>query len=287
MEGATVEEPEEGPSREGSREMILALAVALLAAPGTWRADPVWYDGLAEKCTYRATRTVYGVERTYTARAYTDKERADPKSTVKTEGEDWVLVFKHHWSEVVPTEHYDYRFSTMSYARADDLAPFKLTASTQDDCGSSFKEAWRDGGRLRWFESVYFPGGGRREGSIELRKDTVLFDALTLTLRDYPFDAPRELARRVVPSQKDVHRVSFEPEERTVRYAGTSVESVPIGEIPCHRLELVKPDGVVEARFSFAAEGSAPWLHVLVRYDGPQGITYRLESMERTAYWHP
>ena len=266
--------------------MLSLLAAAAVLAGGSWRDDPVWYDGLAEKCTYEATRTVYDVERRYVARIYTDKERVDPDSTVKTEGEPYVLAFKHHASEVVPTENYDYRYSTMSYVRADDLAPLKLTASTQDDCGASFKEVWRHRDRLRWSESVYFPGGGRREGEVEARKNTVFFDALTLTLRDFPFDAPKEMKLRVIPSQKDIHRVPFEPEERTVRYAGRSTESLPIGEIPAHQLELVKPDGSVEARFWFAADGTAPRLHVLVRYQGPQGITYRLASTERTAYWH-
>jgi hypothetical protein len=266
--------------------MLPLLAAAVAFSAGTWRENPVWYDGLAEKCTYQATRTIYGKERRYVARIYTDKERADPETGVKTEGEPYVLVFKHHASEIVATEEYDYRFSTMSYVRADDLAPFKLSASTQDDCGASFKEVWRERERLRWSESVYFPGGGRREGGFEVRKDTVFFDALTLTLRDYPFDAPKELRLRVLPSQKDVHRVPFEPEDRVVRYAGTSTETLPIGEVPAHRLELVKPDGTVEARFWFAADDTAPRLHVLVRFEGPQGITYRLESMERTAYWH-
>jgi len=263
----------------------LLAAIAALSA-GTWRADPVWHDGLVEKCTYEATRTIYDQERRYVARIYTDKERADPETMVKTEGEPFVLVFKHHLSEIVPTENYDYRFSTMSYVREDDLAPFKLSASTQEDCGASYKEIWRVREDLRWTESVYFPGGGRREGEVEARKNTVLFDALTLTLRDYPFDAPKDMKLRVIPSQKDIHRVPFEPEERTVRYAGLSTESLPIGELPAHQLELVKPDGSVEARFWFAADGTAPRLHVLVRYEGPQGITYRLASMERTAYWH-
>ena len=266
--------------------MLPLLAAAVLGAAGTWRDNPVWYDGLAERCSYQATRTVYGKERRYVARIYTDKERADPGSTVKTEGEKYVLVFKHHLSEIVPTENYEYRYSTMSYVRAEDLGPFKLTASTQDDCGASFKEMWRDRERLRWWESVYFPGSGRREGGVEVRKDTVFFDALTLTLRDYPFDAPKELKLRVIPSQKDVHRVPLEPEDRIVRYAGASTESLPIGEVPAHQLELVKPDGSVEARFWFAADETAPRLRVLVRYEGPQGITYRLESMERTVYWH-
>jgi hypothetical protein len=167
----------------------------------------------------------------------------------------------------------------------DDLSVFKLTASTQEDCGASFKEIWREKEHLRWLDSVYFPGGGRREGEFERHQNTVFFDALTLTLRDYPFDTPADLALRVIPSQKDNHQTSFDPVDRTVRYAGKSTQDLPIGKIDAHELDLVTPDGKIEARFWFAADASAPRLHVLVRYEGSGGVTYRLKSLERTAYW--
>lgn len=250
-----------------------------------WRTDRAWYDGLAEKCTYEATRTIYALERSYVATAYTNKERASSKVTVKDDGGD-VEVFKHHWSERVPTENYDYDFSTMTYTRASDLTPFKLTASTQDDCGASFKELWRDGGRLRYLESVYFPGTGRRDGIVRGdADDVVLADALTLTLRDFPFDAPRDLELTVVPSQKSTKPVPYDPEKRVARHAGRQTLQLPVGAVDAHRIDLVRPDRSVEASYWFAADGTAPWLHALVQYEGPEGITYRLKTIERTAYW--
>ncbi len=265
--------------------MLLALiaTVSCLAPSDSWRTDRVWYDGLAEKCTYAATRTIYGVERRYEAYAYTNKERVDPRTGVKTDGEDGVEVFKHHWSERVPTERYDYDFSTMTYTRVEDLAAWKLTAATQEDCGASFKEVWRDGSKLRWFDSVYFPGAGRREGTID--GDTQLFDALTLTLRGYDFEGRGERALSLLSMQKDTHAVSFEPERRTVRFVGTSELDLPVGKVRAHELALAKSDGTVVARYWFAADGTAPMMHALVRFEGPQGITYRLVKHERLAYW--
>ncbi|MCY2960888.1 MAG: hypothetical protein NTY35_12055 [Planctomycetota bacterium] len=265
--------------------MLLALIalVPFLPLADGWRTDRVWYDGLAEKCTYEATRTIYGVERRYEAVAYTNKERVDPRTGVKTDAEDGIEVFKHHWSERVPTERYDYDFSTMTYTRVEDLAAWKLTAATQEDCGASFKEVWRDGGKLRWLESVYFPGAGRRDGKLD--GDTVFFDALTLTLRGFDFDAKKDRECVLLPMQKDTHAVSFEPERRTIRFVGTSELELPVGRVRAHELALAKPDGTVEARYWFAADGNAPWLHALVRFEGAQGITYRLEKHERLAYW--
>lgn len=252
-----------------------------------WRTDPAWHDGQAEVCTYDATRTIYGVGRSFVASAYTNTELADEGTRTKSETEEGVPVFKHHWSERVPTERYDYDFSTVSVARSADLAPFQLTAATQEDCGASFKQVWRDGQRLTWLESVYFPGAGLRQG--ELDGDGAHFeDALTLVLRDFPFERSRAgdaHGLSLVPSQKSTRRVPFEPLERSVRYGGEEELELPIGALRAHRLTLEDPSGATLATYWFAAQGGAPWLHVLVRYEGPDGVTYRLRSLERDAYW--
>jgi len=261
-----------------------ATASSITARGDAWRTDRTWYDGLAEKCVYTATRTIYGKPRAYEAIAYTNKENVDQKTTCKSQTSEGVEMFKHHWSERVPTEKYDYDFSTMSYTRASDMAAYKLSAATQEDCGASFKEAWRDGDHLAWFDSVYFPEGGRREGVV---KDgtAVFFDALTLALRDFDFSGKQDLSLRVIPMQKDTHQISFEPLPRTVKFVATSEIEAPIGKIRCHELALVDDKNTTEARFWFAADAGAPLLHALVRFEGPQGITYALKSHERTAYW--
>jgi len=253
---------------------------------GGWRTDRVWYDGKAEKCVYEATRTIYGLERRYLATAYTNKQHMDAGTTTKSadpEARGAVEVFKHHWSERVPTENYDYDFSTASFVRTDDLGPFKLTAATQEDCGASFKQIWRAGRGLDWLESVYFPGGGLREGKIG-RLDVCFEDALPLVLRDYPFEAsdgggPRRL--RVVPSQKSTRSVPFEPQAMELVPRGAETLELPVGSVEAFRLDLLAQGGEPRASFWFALEG----LHPLVRYEGPEGITYRLRSIERTAYW--
>lgn len=249
-----------------------------------WRTDRAWYDGRAEKCTYEASRVIYGRPRSYVAIAYTNKQRMDPATTVKAAGDGGFEAFKHHWSERVPTEAYDYDFSTATFTRADDLSAYKLTAATQEDCGASFKQAWRADGELRWLESVYFPGAGLRQGALDAR-GVHFADALPLVLRDYPFDAPRDVALTLVPFQKDTHRVPFTPRRHTVRYERRATLELPVGAVDAHLLELVDAGGSVVARFGFAADGSAPWLHALVYFEGPAGTTYRLRSHERTAYW--
>lgn len=256
-------------------------------AAGTWRDDAAWYDGQAEVAVYDATRVIYGAERRYRATAYTNKQRMDPATTTKSAGDGGVEVFKHHWSERVPTERYDYDFSTAVFTRTDDLSTFKWTAATQEDCGASFKQAWLDGGGWRLLESVYFPGAGVRDehrpGALPLP-----WDALTLVLRDFPFDAPpgEPLAIEVLPSQRDTHRVAWEPESVELHARGREVVDVPYGALDAWRLDVVEP-GATSARASywFAADGEAPLLHALVRYRDRDGLGFDLVSLQRYPYW--
>lgn len=250
-----------------------------------WRSDPVWYDGLAEVCVYDASRTIYGKPRAYLARAYTDKERADPRTTTKSETDQGLEVFKHHWSEIVPTENYDYRFSTCTYTAAADMSAYKLTVGTQEDCGASFKLAVREGDALAWSDSVYFPGAGQRAGRIAAAADLHFVDELPLLLRDFPFAKPRELALRLVPSQKDIHQVSFEPFAARARHVGRETLDLPIGGVEAHHVRVEAEAGGWAADYWFDADGTAPRLHALVQYQGPDGQSCRLKSLVRAAYW--
>ena len=256
-----------------------------------WRTDAAWYDGKAEKATYAATRTIYGVPRRYTAVAYTNKQRMDPATTTKAvDPTTGIEVFKHHWSERVPTEKYDYDFSTATFTATANLAAFKLTVSTQEDCGASFKSVWRsDRDALAWFESVYFPDAGMREGSLASEAALHFTEELTLLLRDYPFDAPPERATLVlVPGQKDTHARPFTPETHALTYVGREELDLPLGKVAAHHLRvqgIEEGGGGARHDLWFDARGAAPWLHVLVRYQGPNGVTYALQDHERTAYW--
>ncbi|MEO0651849.1 MAG: hypothetical protein AAFZ65_14330, partial [Planctomycetota bacterium] len=211
---------------------------------GTWRTDPAWYDGQAECARYAAKRVIYGQVREYEARAYTNKQQMDAGTTTKASGSSGVEVFKHHWSERAPTERYDYDFSTAVFSRADDLSTFKYTASTQEDCGASFKQAWEDDDGWRALESVYFPDGGTR--SLEVDGALPLpHDALTLVLRDLASTVATaelvplpDMRLSVLPSQRDTHRVSWEPETLIVKHYGSGTLAVPFGEFECHKFRL-------------------------------------------------
>lgn len=252
---------------------------------GGWLTDPIWYDGRAEKCVYEATRTIYGVERKYRAIAYTNKERIDEATTAKSSTDQGLETFKHHWSEIIPTENYDYRFSTCVHLETATLRPYKLTVSTQEDCGASFKLAVRKGANLEWFESVYFPDAGQRQGTIAGAHTAHFVDELTLLLRDFPFDSPRDRYVRVSPSQKDTRSVDWRTFDVHLIWKGRETLEVPAGKLETHHLEARAVKGDWRADYWFAADGSAARLHVLVKFVGPNGESYALVSQERSAYW--
>jgi len=268
--------------------MLLLLLV--LTVPGVaddWRMDPVWYDGQAEVALYECEREVYGAVRKYQATVYTNKENVDPRTSCKSEDGKGLEVFKHHWRERIPTPNYDYVYSTMSYTLTAGLAPFKLTMSSQEDCGASLKEIWRDEqGRFLWNSSNYFPGGGQKSGKLGQAKELAFEDALTLALRGYDFDHPVERTLALVPFQRFNIQTQLEPIEAHVRYLGKQELELPIGKVRAHELGLFDGRGQRIAGYWFHSDGAAPWLHVLVQWERPaQKIRARLVSLGRKAYW--
>ena len=71
-----------------------------------------------------------------------------------------------------------------------------------------------------------------------------------------------------------------------MRWRGEDELELPVGRVGAHLLELTwSEESEPYARLWFASEEAEPWLHALVRYEGPGGVRYRLSSLERTAYW--
>ncbi len=251
-----------------------------------WRDDPVWHDGKAECAVYDATRTIYGTQRGYTARIFTNKEVASPQTFTKSADGTGRAVFKHHVREDIPTKNYTYHFSTMAYVGTDDLKSLKLDMGSQEDCGATFKQYVNHADTLRWRQQSYFPDEGERSGELEPGKHFAFQDALTLILRGYPFDdPPKTLELQMLRDQTDTHLTP--PDELAtgvaiVQYRGEETLDLPIGEVRAHHLVLwVAPDW--DEHYWFAADETM--LHVMVQHEGRWGVTYRLKGLERRAYW--
>ena len=249
------------------------------------RDDPVWHDSQAEMAVYEATRTIYGQSRQFTAKLYTNKELADKDTKTKSSKQRGREVFKHHQRQDIPTDNYTYHFSTMCYVGVTDLKSLKIDMGSQEDCGATYKQFVNHAGTCQWKQSSYFPDEGYRTGSYRPTKRYAFADGLSVILRGYPFDERPQVRVDLLPSQTSNKWTDFRPAPATVRYVGAETIAAPIGDVDTHHLVVEADDG--QHHYWFAAQGGAPWLHVMVQYEGPAtgGIMMKLREHRRWAYW--
>lgn len=272
---------------------VLVVACAAAATPhstnATWRDDPGWFAGKAEWALYDATRPIYGIERAYEATIFTNHQHMDPALAVKSDvgGGRMVPVFKHNVSEIIPTGHYDYRFLTTSFVRADDLSVYKLTMSSQEDCGSTFKRFLRDGRRVEVETDCYFPGTGRASSSFNATRKLAFEDALSLTLRDFPFEQAADgdsasVTIDLVPDQTLARPTPRTPATATVTYIGEERLELPYGPVRAWHLRLDQRGSTAD--YWFSAEPGMR--RAMVQYRGAHGVRYRLKALGWWAYWN-
>ena len=256
-----------------------------------WRDDPIWNDGKAEYCLYDATRTIYGKPRHYQARLFTNKELADPVTKTKSADNRGRVAFKHHMRDDISTENYSYHYSTMCYVGVTDLKSLKLDMGAQEDCGTSFKQYVNHAGQCDWRQSTYFPKEGFRSGTYRPSRDFVFQDALSLVLRGFPFeDPPRSLALKMLADQTTNRWTVSSATPVTIRYLGRETLDLPVGTVEAYRLRVSttgkgSTGAAISHEYWFSASGQPPWLHVMVQYTGPNGISYKLREHKRWAYW--
>ncbi len=274
----------------GSQQLVLG---ATQYSQPDWRTDPAWHEGKAEWALYDAQRTIYGNPRYYEATIFTNKQRMDPATTTKAS--NWrdantIEVFKHNVSEMIDTDNYTYRFLTTCFIDTNTLEPYKVVASSQEDCGSTHKQFVISDGQVHATSNSYFPNEGIQDTSYRRPGESRHFafhDTLTLTLRDYPFDAdePPVMKLKLIADQTDNHATSQRPEEATVRLVGRESITVPYGTIDAHHLvvEHAEQGGATRSDYWFAANEAMR--HVLVKYQGPYGVKYELKRLDWWAYW--
>src|SRR5688572_30221056 len=121
--------------------LVVLVAMADVTAAQAWSDDPIWHDGLVEKAVYTASRVVYEKPRAYEAIFFTNKEQHDRRTWTKADkSRDTVEVWKHNQVEVIPTPNYDYKYVTTAHLVVNDLTLTRLDCSSQEFCGTSFKQ---------------------------------------------------------------------------------------------------------------------------------------------------
>ena len=265
--------------------MLSTAARATAAEPSasSWSNDPIWHDGLAEKAVYSASRVVYGKPRTYEAVFFTNKEQHDPKTWTKAEKvTNTVEVWKFNQIEVIPTPNYDYKYVTTAHLGVNDWRLTRLDCSSQEFCGTAFKQYLRRVGGdafdlLDYFGFSYMPEAGRVQGQVRENyfvDRNVAFNSLPLWLRDFDFAKHATVGFSMLPDQKSNRATPHEPVVAEVRYAGEDGDA--------HKLEL-HVAGKLAGTYWMAKDAARR--HVMLKYRGVDGQQYDLKSVERVNYW--
>jgi hypothetical protein len=252
---------------------LVALLWVLAAGQGEeWHHDPVWHDGLVEKAVYTASRPIYGRNRVYEAIFFTNKEVHDPATQTKSPNGRGFEAWKFNQVEVIPTPNYDYKYVTTTHQTVDGLRLTRHESSSQEFCGTSFKQYQSAGGEISYWSFSYMPGAGRVQATISADEGVVPEDSLPHFLRFYDFAARPEIRLSLLPSQKSNRATDWKPAAAVVRHVATEPQG--------HRLELVL-GGNVRGTYWMAPDRG----HVMTRYAGADGTRYELKNVERVDYW--
>jgi len=250
-----------------------------------------WDDGLSEMSYYDAVDTIYGKPRHYIRMMLLNREWLNPVQRVKAEhpvlsasgkgAAASIPVFKLNIIEQIPTQNYNYRYMVTVFLNRGTLEPEKLAASSQEWCGTTFKEfQWLpDGLKVRGFS--YFEGEGDRQWSLPARPVVYPAEALFVVARAAAA-SKEDLSLRVLPPARSTHLV--EPIPRDVRLeVAKETQSVrmPFGTFTGRRVTVTGAGkhGPTE----FTVETAPPYR--LLTYRGPGGLTLSLRYQERRAYW--
>jgi len=238
---------------------------------------PLWDDGLSEMCFYDAVDVIYGQERSYTRVHLFNRQWMSSETGVKAGPEDpnAVSVFKLNVAEEIPTENYNYRYLTTIFLRRPDLAPFKLAVSSQEWCGTTFKQLrWRSDG-LTCKSFSYF--GDEGDAEWQLPPNVVPFEALFVIARDVAATGqPRKL--RVLAPVRSTHIAEPKVFDAQLVPARAMKHGTALGDSVLRRVEL-DWDG---PKTFFAIEDDPP--HRLVEFRHGD-LRATLTHVERRAYW--
>lgn len=249
-----------------------------------WGLDPVWDDGRAEVATYEAARTVYQQPRRFETVLITVKEdftkafyvKADPPS----DGKDLLTVLKLNIVSEIPTEQYPYRYLTSVFVdRAQPMRVVKMTTSSQEWCGNTFKEFIGWDGRPRLIFYSYFDHQGDGTYLVDLRAGDLLEDQIPVSFRSLSFKPGLEFVTHFIETQI-TNQVSM-PRLLDAAITVTGLEPIEtgIGTIPSWNVE-VKAESLTQ---HYWFEQASP--NILTRFTSSDGRQLVLKARTRRKYW--
>ncbi|MBW3544999.1 MAG: hypothetical protein KY428_05245, partial [Bacteroidetes bacterium] len=216
----------------------------------SWAMETLWDDGLAEVATYDARREVYGKTRQFEYTYITVKENFNKEFDVKTDDysrSDLFPVMKVNKFARIPTDQYPYHYLTsLFYKREEPAQLYKMTTSSQEWCGNTFKlfQQQRSGYDYQW--SSYWDGQG--DGSSSIKNLPWFEDGLSHTLRTLQFKDGLHFQQPVLESQ-----ISNKATAPSIYDANLQVSSEQLGEKAAWKV-VVQLDNEKTNTYWFAKE---------------------------------
>jgi len=271
------------PDKQPAAGRVPASAQALQAVlrhfDQQWAMRKYWEDGLAEVATYEAQRTVYKKMRTFEYTLITVKEEFNQQFNVKTndyQRKDLFPVMKVNQFCQIQTDQYPYHYLTSLFFRRDQpVALCKMTTSSQEWCGNTFKAIVDDGVNFAQTFNSYWDNQGA--GSRDLRRDAFLEDALPYTLRSLKFE-DKPAFNLVVLDLQQTNQVT-PPVYYQARLATAEAPAADAAE-PAWRVAVALASGK-ENVYWFAKK----YPNILLRQTTWDGRGLQLKASRRYAYW--
>ncbi len=235
-----------------------------------------WDDGKAEVAVYDANRIIYGNNRPHTTRLITVSEDFNKEYYVKA---DWpygqkplLTVLKQNMNATIQTPNYPYHFMRSYFIdRFDFGTPVKMSISSQEWCGTTYKEfhLWKDQPDISYHS--YWDGQGTGEFKIPSDENYHFEEELYLLLRGLKFED--SLVVRFFLAENQISSKASEP-EYSLSFAEVKEQS------SSWQVTVESKDGR-ELKYEF----SKTYPHVLLSFEHSDGRSMELKNVERWAYW--
>jgi hypothetical protein len=242
-----------------------------------WATDALWDDGLAEVARYEAERIVYGQTRHFEYTHILVKEDFNKEYNVKTDDysrRDLFPVMKVNQFARIPTEKYPYHYlSSLFYKREKPGQLHKMTSSSQEWCGNTFKAFDHKGKNYRYLYSSYWDGQGNDH--MKLKGNIWFEDGLSYTLRALNFRQGLSFEKPVLESQVSnkaskpaIYQAYFQVEDDT-----TLTQKAWLVKVQLDKENI--------SRYWFARD----YPNILLKQESHDGRKLRLTEASREAYW--
>lgn len=260
--------------RRGAALVALAIAARLSAADpfsADLLRDRLWDDGRAEYDVYTASELREGVVRPARVVHVVVKEPFDLRTRVKSERAGAVDVLKMNQVIDVATGVYGFHQMQSTFWQRSTGSVVKLSLSSNDSCGNTFKEGWLEGGFLRFVFHTYWDGEADGERRVPMPPGGIFADELPMKLRCLRRFDPAEYRVRLFPSI--IGSKFGDP-----RFADATIRVFPPAS-GAVRIEVAHAGGV--DRFVF--DEAPP--HLLRSWKRADGSSLELRKSIRLDYW--